>query len=63
LAKHREQLPATVQVAPAEDWRPRASSLLGLALERWRRGERDDPFAVEPLYLRPSSAEEKWAGR
>ena len=63
LAKHRERLPATVQVVPAEDWHPRASSLLGLALERWRRGERDDPFAVEPLYLRPSSAEEKWAGR
>jgi tRNA threonylcarbamoyladenosine biosynthesis protein TsaB len=62
LAKHRQRLPATVQVS-AEDWHPLASSLLSLGLERWRRGERDDPFAVEPLYLRPSSAEEKWAGR
>ena len=32
-----------------------------MGLERFRKGERDDPFAVEPLYLRASSAEENWA--
>jgi len=57
------RLPATVLVAPREDWQPRAASLLALGMERWRRGDRDDPFAVEPLYLRPSSAEEKWSQR
>ncbi len=40
-----------------------AGSLLHLGFGKWRRGERDDPFAVEPLYLRPSAAEEKWHSR
>ena len=52
------RLPAE-QLAAAADWLPRPESLLQLALERFRAGQRDDPFAVEPLYLRPSSAEEK----
>jgi tRNA threonylcarbamoyladenosine biosynthesis protein TsaB len=63
LAGQEARLPDTVIIAPRDDWQPRAASLLVLGMERWRRGERDDPFAVEPLYLRPSSAEEKWAKR
>lgn len=46
-----------------ENRNPQATSLLALGWERWQREERDDPFAVEPLYLRPSSAEEKLAAR
>ena len=34
-----------------------------LGRDRAARGERDDPMAVEPLYLRPSSAEEQWDRR
>ena len=52
---------ATLTLAPKEAWLPTPTSLLRLGLERLRRGERDEPFAVEPLYLRASSAEEKWA--
>jgi tRNA threonylcarbamoyladenosine biosynthesis protein TsaB len=63
LAGHEKRLPKEVIVAPREDWQPRAASLLALGMERFRRGDRDDPFAVEPLYLRPSSAEEKWMQR
>ena len=44
----------------SERWLPHPECLLNLGLHRFRNGERDDPFAVEPLYLRPSSAEEKW---
>jgi len=55
------RLPAELQVAQ-EYWLPRPESLLRLGLERLRKGQRDDPFAVEPLYLRPSSAEEKQMG-
>jgi tRNA threonylcarbamoyladenosine biosynthesis protein TsaB len=54
---------ANVNVLPRETWHARPASLLQIALQRLRAGERDDPFAVEPLYLRASSAEEKWASR
>ena len=60
LERFAGQLSALVHAAPAAAWYPLAGSLLRLGLERWRQGERDDPFAVEPLYLRPSSAEENW---
>lgn len=49
-----------VPTLPAECWHARPTSLLKLALERFLRGDRDDPFAVEPLYLRASEAERKW---
>jgi tRNA threonylcarbamoyladenosine biosynthesis protein TsaB len=54
------QLPAALNVLPRENWLPQPASLLSLGLERFRNGERDHPFALEPLYLRASSAEEKW---
>jgi tRNA threonylcarbamoyladenosine biosynthesis protein TsaB len=55
------RLPAELPVLPREVWYPRPASLLKIGLERHRKGERDDPFALEPLYLRPSSAEQTWA--
>ncbi len=61
--KFADRLPAGVVVASADQRAPRAESLLALALRRLARGERDDPFALEPLYLRPSSAEEQWDSR
>jgi tRNA threonylcarbamoyladenosine biosynthesis protein TsaB len=57
------RLPDGVPVVDAERWEPQAESLLKLGLERYRRGERDDVWSVEPLYLRPSAAEEQWRGR
>ncbi|QDT17514.1 tRNA (adenosine(37)-N6)-threonylcarbamoyltransferase complex dimerization subunit type 1 TsaB [Alienimonas californiensis] len=35
-----------------------ARTTLTVGLERWRAGLRDDPFALVPLYVRRSSAEE-----
>jgi tRNA threonylcarbamoyladenosine biosynthesis protein TsaB len=48
------------RVVPQEDWEPRPESLLRLGLARFLAGERDDVWALEPLYLRPSAAEEQW---
>ena len=44
----------------AESRTATAASLLALGLPRFEAGERDDPFRLEPLYLRVSSAEANW---
>ena len=58
-----DRLPTRQLVAPRPDWTPRSGSLLALGLAAFHAGRRDDPFALEPLYLRPSSAEENWLKR
>jgi tRNA threonylcarbamoyladenosine biosynthesis protein TsaB len=50
-----------VQPVEAALWDPQAESMLRLALARYLAGETDDIWSAEPLYLRPSAAEEKWA--
>lgn len=62
LHKYRDRLPAARLVSP-EQWDPQPENLLRIGLHRYEAGERDDVWTVEPLYLRPSSAEEKWQGR
>jgi tRNA threonylcarbamoyladenosine biosynthesis protein TsaB len=61
LRGQRQRLPADVPVVDPAAWEPQAESLLCLGLARYRAGARDDLWALEPLYLRPSSAEEQWA--
>jgi tRNA threonylcarbamoyladenosine biosynthesis protein TsaB len=63
LEAFRDRLPLGQPVAARTDWTPRAESLLALGLAAYHAGRRDDPFAIEPLYLRPSAAEENWAKR
>lgn len=63
LGKVRQRLPAGVTCLPPEACDPGAAALLALGLARYRDGGRDDPFALEPLYLRASSAEEQWQRR
>jgi tRNA threonylcarbamoyladenosine biosynthesis protein TsaB len=60
LVRWGARLPADVPRVPEVAWRPGAASLLALGLAKWAGGQRDDPHAVEPLYLRPSSAETQW---
>jgi len=40
-------------IAPPHCWCPRASSVGSLALQRFLRGEKDDPHTLHPVYLRP----------
>lgn len=61
LAKLRPRLPAGVIVAPESAWEPRAAMVGQLAMLRAEQDLFDDPWKVEPDYLRPSAAEEKRA--
>jgi tRNA threonylcarbamoyladenosine biosynthesis protein TsaB len=63
LRTYGDRLPEEARVVPTEVWNPQAESLLRIGLARYRAGEQDDPWTVEPLYLRPSSAEVKWQQR
>jgi tRNA threonylcarbamoyladenosine biosynthesis protein TsaB len=60
---YAEHLPTHVPRLPPETWHPNVASVLRLGLARYRAGERDDAWAAEPLYLRPSSAEQQHAKR
>jgi tRNA threonylcarbamoyladenosine biosynthesis protein TsaB len=60
LEQHRAILPPSALLVAEEQRYPRPERLLRLGLVRHAASERDDPFTLEPLYLRPSSAEEKW---
>jgi tRNA threonylcarbamoyladenosine biosynthesis protein TsaB len=60
LSKWESHLPAdALRLEPAR-WEPQPASLLQLGLARLLTGQRDDPLALEPLYLRASAAEQQW---
>jgi tRNA threonylcarbamoyladenosine biosynthesis protein TsaB len=59
LRVYGSRLPEATLLVEATAWDPQPESILALGLARYRAGERDDLWTLEPLYLRPSSAEEK----
>jgi tRNA threonylcarbamoyladenosine biosynthesis protein TsaB len=63
LHRYRSQLPSEVSVVEGEAWEPKPESVLEIGLARYRRGERDDLWKLEPLYARPSAAEQQWQAR
>jgi tRNA threonylcarbamoyladenosine biosynthesis protein TsaB len=63
LARWEAHLPATVARADPGQREPTPEVVVQLGLTRFLAGERDDVFTLEPLYLRPSSAEEQWQAR
>jgi tRNA threonylcarbamoyladenosine biosynthesis protein TsaB len=63
LGKWEGRLLPCALLVPPDLREPHPQSLLQLGLARYLAGERDDVFALEPLYLRPSSAEEQWRAR
>jgi tRNA threonylcarbamoyladenosine biosynthesis protein TsaB len=63
LALHDARVPTMNPQVPIDLRDPQPESLLELGLERWRNGEADDRWTLEPLYLRASNAEENWDQR
>jgi tRNA threonylcarbamoyladenosine biosynthesis protein TsaB len=63
LLKLASRLPAEMPQVDASLWESQPASLLRLGLERYLARKHDDPWTLEPLYLRPSSAEEQWRAR
>jgi len=61
LRKYADHLPGHIRVPGESVWDPYPLSILEIGLTRYWAGERENPWKLEPLYLRPSSAEEKWA--
>jgi tRNA threonylcarbamoyladenosine biosynthesis protein TsaB len=55
--------PATLRLGTPDHGHPEGSSLIPMALEAYEAGRRDDPFFVEPVYLRRSAAEDQWERR
>jgi tRNA threonylcarbamoyladenosine biosynthesis protein TsaB len=54
----------SLTIAAADDpahW-PDGRRLVAMAREAHRDGRRDDPYFLEPLYLRRSAAEDQWSG-
>jgi tRNA threonylcarbamoyladenosine biosynthesis protein TsaB len=56
-------LPAPTPTVAADRREATIAALLAVGLERWQDGGPDDPMRLEPIYLRPSSAEEQWDRR
>ncbi len=57
------RFPPEIKVVDSSLWSPQAEGLLQTGLSRFQRGQRDDLWTLEPLYLRPSAAEQQWEGR
>ncbi|MDR3635727.1 MAG: tRNA (adenosine(37)-N6)-threonylcarbamoyltransferase complex dimerization subunit type 1 TsaB [Isosphaeraceae bacterium] len=63
LDRLRPPLPDSFPHGDPAGSRPDPARLLDLAREAWASGRRDDPWELEPHYLRRSAAEEQWDQR
>jgi tRNA threonylcarbamoyladenosine biosynthesis protein TsaB len=59
----RSALPPGLEIPDSTLNCPVGHHLIELARETWSGGRRDDPWLLEPCYLRQSSAEEQWNAR
>jgi len=60
---HLGRLPAGLSLVEPELRQPRPESVLAVGLERYLAGQCADVWTLEPVYLRPSAAEEQWRAK
>ena len=63
LARLGSPLPAMIRMAEPASCHPSGEGLIALARENFMLGKADDPWFLEPLYLRRSAAEDQWDAR
>jgi len=64
LGRYADEFAAAgLPVAPEQDRLPSVEWVYALGWERREAGLTDDPYTLEPLYLRLSAAEERWRER
>jgi tRNA threonylcarbamoyladenosine biosynthesis protein TsaB len=63
LRTYGQRLPGALSLAAPEIWDATPEAILRVAYPRVQGGSADEMWTLEPLYLRPSSAEEKWQAR
>lgn len=63
IALCEAELASRCRLVPAERRDPRAGTIALLGAQALAAGRRDDPFALEPVYVRASSAERAWTAR
>ncbi len=60
LKGKESRLPESIQTVAEENRVPTMASLVKLGLQKYSQEQWDDLYSVEPIYLRPSAAEEQW---
>ncbi len=62
LVRYGDRIPASVRVADPALWWPRAAGVIELGVRQFRAGSCPPYWPLEPVYMRPSAAEEKRGG-
>ena len=63
VKKWSESLSSVCEVLPESGFNPQARVVAALGAKQTVEGSSADPWALEPLYLRRSSAEDRWNAR
>lgn len=63
ISRFADLIPEGISAASPGRFNPSTHALWEIGRKRFRSGQRDDIWSLEPRYLRPSAAQEKWDKR
>lgn len=63
VSTYQDLLPSDLRLVEQSARAPTAKALHAIGLKRYLQGDHSDLWGLEPLYLRPSAAEEQWDRR